>query len=225
MSSLTAPLNATTSVAPDSSQSSASSHLSTSAFNQLNEKSFLKLMTTQLQHQDPTQPVSQTQMASEMAQFSTATGIDSLNSGVNDIASAQQAGALSKAAGLVGKQVTTNGNALVTNNSGSANGAFALSGPAKDVRVTVSNADGETIDHVDLGRLGAGSHTFGWNKGSPNQAYQFSVDATDGNGAAVQSATSSLYTVNGVQSIGGAAELNLAGNSVPLALSKVQQVL
>lgn len=228
MSSLNAPLNATTSITPVStSQGSASgaSSTSSSAFNQLNEQSFLKLLTAQLQHQDPTQPVKQQQLASEMAQFSTATGVNTLNGNVSSLLSAQSAGSLARASALVGKQVTTAGNALVTDANGKATGAFALSSPAQSVQVDVANAAGKHIAKVELGALSAGNHTFNWANGSPNQAYQFSVSAAGSGGGAVSATSSSLYTVNGVKASGNSIALNLAGNPNPLALSKVQQVL
>lgn len=228
MSSLNAPLNATTSITPASktqASASAASSTSSSAFNQLNEQSFLKLLTAQLQHQDPTQPVQQQQLASEMAQFSTATGVNTLNGNVGNLLSAQSAGALAQASALVGKQVTTAGNALVTDANGQATGAFALSGPAQSVKVDVANAAGKQIAQVDLGTLSAGNHKFNWADGSPNQAYQFSVNATAAGGGAVTATPSSLYTVDGVKASGNSINLNLVGNPNPLALSKVQQVL
>lgn len=226
MSVLNAPMNATTQIKPATqSNSSSGSQKSTSAFNQINEKSFLKLLTTQLQHQDPTQPMKEQQLAGEMASFSTATGVNTLNKTAKHMASTQKASALSRASSLVGKQVTTKGDSLVTNSNGKATGAFKLNNAAKNVRVNVINSNGKTVGHVSLGSLGAGTHTFNWANGSPNQAYRFSVAAQSSSGGSVSATPSSLYTVTGVNSSGGSVNLNLAGSANSLALSKVQQVL
>ncbi|MGN8158771.1 flagellar hook assembly protein FlgD [Salinisphaera sp. RV14] len=228
MSVLNAPMNATTGIAPATQSTTgngSSSSTSSSAFNQINEQSFLKLLTTQLQHQDPTQPVKEQQLAGEMAAFSTATGVNTLNNTAQGMASTQTASALSKASALVGKQVTTSGDALVTNASGHATGAFKLNSAAKNVAVNVADASGKTVGQVSLGALGAGTHTFQWANGSPNQAYQFSVAASNSGGGSVTATPASLYTVTGVQSSGGAVSLSLAGSPNSLALSNVQQIL
>ena len=45
----------------------------------LGQAEFLKLMTTQLQNQDPFKPTDNTEMIAQMAQFSTVTGITEMN--------------------------------------------------------------------------------------------------------------------------------------------------
>lgn len=219
MSALNAPLKATATTSP------ATSPASTASFNVLNQQEFMQLLIAQLQHQDPTNPLQQQQLASEMALFSTATGINTLNDQVTQLAAAQNASAVAMAAGLIGKQVTTSGNALVTDSKGAATGAFTLANAAKTVDVAVLDASGKTVDHVSLGTLGPGIHTFAWSNGAANQAYQFNVTALDANGNMVNATTSSLYTVSGVSASGNTVELNLAGNPVPLSLSNIQQVL
>lgn len=219
MSALNAPLKSTTSTTP------ATSSTSTAQFNVLNQQQFMKLLITQLQHQDPTNPMKQQQLASEMALFSTATGIDTLNNEVSQLASAQNASAIARAANLIGKQVATSGDALVTDSKGGANGAFTLANAAKTVNVAVVDGSGKTVGHLSLGALGPGTHTFAWGNGSPNQAYQFNVTALDSNGNTVNATPLSLYTVSGVSASGNTVQLNLAGNPVPLALNQVQQVL
>lgn len=213
--------NPTANVQPAASSQVAGS----SQLNAINEKTFMQLLTAQLQHQDPTHPVSEEQLAAEMAAFSTATGIDTLNTTASQIASGQQSGSLGTASGLIGKQVATAGNALVTDSSGKAQGAFTIPAATTDATVSVQDSSGATVGTLNLGALGAGVHTFSWSGGSPNQAYTFAVTAKDSQGQALTATTSSLYTVNGVTLANGAIQLELANNSVPLALSKVQQVL
>jgi flagellar basal-body rod modification protein FlgD len=52
---------------------------------QLNESDFLNLLVTQLKNQDPTNPVSDTDLASQMAQFSSLQGMNDLNSSFNQL--------------------------------------------------------------------------------------------------------------------------------------------
>lgn len=219
MSALNAPLQSTTSTTPTSATGSASQ------MNSLNEQDFMKLLTTELQHQDPTQPLNEQQLASEMALFSTATGVQTLNQSVSDLSSKQAAASLSLASSLIGKQVATSGDALVTDNNGSANGAFTLANSSSSTVVNVLDASGKSVAQVKLGSLGPGLHQFSWSGGAPNQAYSFSVAANAADGASIQATPLSVYTVGGVNNSSAGVTLTLSGNPTPLPLAQVQQVL
>lgn len=52
----------------------------------LDQTSFLRLMTTQLKEQDPFNPVDNTQMVAQMAQFSSVAGISEMNVSLKSIA-------------------------------------------------------------------------------------------------------------------------------------------
>jgi flagellar basal-body rod modification protein FlgD len=65
---------------------------------------FLQLLTTQLKNQDPLAPVDQTQMLSQLAQFSSLEQMQNLNTTMSN--SAQFSG-LTQSASLIGKDVTT----------------------------------------------------------------------------------------------------------------------
>jgi len=72
-----------TSIAANNTTTAASGSSATGAmgaYNKLNQGDFLKLLTTQLAHQDPTSPVDNTQMLAQLAQFSTLAAADTTNS-------------------------------------------------------------------------------------------------------------------------------------------------
>ncbi|WP_353226594.1 flagellar hook capping FlgD N-terminal domain-containing protein [Novosphingobium sp.] len=56
-----------------------------SPYNNLNETDFLKLLTTQLANQDPTNPVDNTQMLAQLAQFSTLSAQNQTNTNLTTI--------------------------------------------------------------------------------------------------------------------------------------------
>lgn len=70
---------------------------SMSAYNNLTEADFMKLLTTQLANQDPTSPVDDTQMLAQLAQFSTLAAANTTNSDLSTIS-----GQISKATGSPG---------------------------------------------------------------------------------------------------------------------------
>lgn len=191
----------------------------------LTESDFLTLLTTQLKNQSPLNPQNPSDFAAELAQFSTASGVQTLNSTLGT-------GGGLQAAGLVGKNVAVAGNTLVLGTGGSAPGAFNLSANASDVKVTVSNAAGSVVDTIDLGPMNAGNQNFSWNGqssgGVAQQAgtYSYRISATSASSANTATATS--YAVVPVTSIvmggTGGPTLNLGGGLAPVALSAVQEV-
>jgi len=72
----------------------------------LSQTDFLKLLTAQLKNQDPTEPVDNAQFVSQMAQFSTVSGIEQLNKGLGDVAARLSAGEIAGAAALIGRTAT-----------------------------------------------------------------------------------------------------------------------
>jgi flagellar basal-body rod modification protein FlgD len=84
---------------------------------QLGEDAFLKLLTTQLQNQDPLKPMDDTQSVAQLAQFS---AVQSTNELKSSFASFQSNFAVMQSAGLIGKTVAAqsndgNGNATTVN--------------------------------------------------------------------------------------------------------------
>jgi flagellar basal-body rod modification protein FlgD len=190
----------------------------------LNQNDFLKLLTTQLEHQNPLNPQSPSDFAAELAQFTTASGVQTLNSTLGS-------GSGLQAANLVGKNVAVAGNALVLGSHGAAQGAFSLSAPAKDVNVAVLNSAGSIVNTIDLGAMAAGAQNFTWNgkaaDGTTQAAgtYSFQIVASAASGAAPTVTPFAVVPVTSVV-LGGqnGPTLNLGGGIAPAALSAVQQV-
>jgi flagellar basal-body rod modification protein FlgD len=195
----------------------------------LTENNFLQLLTAQLEHQDPLDPMTNDAFAAELAQFSTASGVQDLNTSF----SGQQAVA------LVGHNVAVSGNALVlsqsTSTSGSsgesATGAFDLSSAANNVTVTITNSAGQAVTTLNLGAMAAGVQTFSWNgqnSGGTRQSpgtYQFTVSATSASGSSVAALPYAVVPVTAVAlSSQNGPMLDLGGGLAPVAVSAVQQV-
>jgi flagellar basal-body rod modification protein FlgD len=191
----------------------------------LNESDFLQLLTAQLEDQDPLNPVSPSDFAAELAQFSTATGVQNLNTTMTQTSGMQ-------AAGLVGQNVAVPGSTLVLGSSGTATGAFSLSGASNNVQVAISNSSGSVVDVINLGAMSAGNQNFTWNGQSSAGTslaagnYTFSVIPSTPSGATTVTATT--YAVVPVNSVvlGGTngTTLDVGGGLAPVALSSVQQV-
>ncbi|WP_293779206.1 flagellar hook capping FlgD N-terminal domain-containing protein, partial [uncultured Oxalicibacterium sp.] len=73
---------------------------------------FLKLLVTQMQNQDPLNPMDNSQMTSQLAQLSTVTGIDKLNATLESLISNSTANNSLQAANLIGRGVLSEGNQI-----------------------------------------------------------------------------------------------------------------
>ena len=131
---------------------------------------FLKLLVTQMQNQDPLNPMDNAQVTSQMAQINTVTGISDLNKSMSGMSSLLLQMQTLQGASLVGHDVLVAGNALVPDDQGLAQGGFELDGPADSVLVSISDANGKLIDRIQLGAAGAGRHSFDWTAGNPAPA-------------------------------------------------------
>ncbi|HEY2540333.1 MAG TPA: FlgD immunoglobulin-like domain containing protein [Stellaceae bacterium] len=187
----------------------------------LNENDFLQLLTAQLEHQDPLDPTNADQFASELAEFSTATGVQNLEAS----SSGQQA------LGLVGQNVAVSGNTLQLGQSGGATGAYNLSSAASNVAVAITDPAGNRVASLNLGAMSAGTQSFSWNGTGANGAalapgtYSFRVSAVGASGAAVAATPYAVVPVTGV-GLGGQSGpmLDVGGGLAPVPLSAVQQV-
>jgi flagellar basal-body rod modification protein FlgD len=211
-----------------SSSSSASSSSGTSGTDL--QQTFLKLLVTQLQNQDPTNPMDSSQMTSQLAQINTVTGISQLNTTLSSLATQLNAGQSAQAAPLIGKTVLAPGN-TVSVASGAAQGmGVSLAAAVSDVKVTIKDATGKIVNTLDLGAQQAGSVPVAWNGKDSTGA-----TVADGNYTIVatgtingQPATATTLTTSQVTSVtqqsNGTAGLTLSnGSTVPL--TSVSQIL
>jgi len=164
------------SLSPTSSQASAAGDM---------QDRFLKLLVTQMRNQDPLNPMDNAQVTSQLAQISTVSGIDTLNTTLAAMASSFTAAQTLQASSLIGHSVLAPGNDLILQN-GAAAGGMQLDQPADAVTVTVIGPNGQTVKTIQLGPQQAGTRTFVWDGSTdaggqaPDGAYVFKVSAVQG---------------------------------------------
>ena len=203
-------INSTTANTAANSVSSTSSVNVNSANAQ--QDRFLKLLVAQMNNQDPMNPLDNAQMTSQIAQINTVTGIEKLNSTVENLASQFASQQLMQGTALVGRKVLVEGNQLALDSeSKQAYGAIDLAGSASNVKVQVLDASNREVGTVDLGTLSAGRHDFSWNASAyeGEGPLRFKVVAMNGE-TAVGSTALNLDQVSAVSLSNGALQLELA---------------
>jgi flagellar basal-body rod modification protein FlgD len=192
----------------DTKTSSQVTNSATSASEQSDR--FMKLLVAQMQNQDPLNPMDNAQVTTQMAQISTVSGLEKLNTTVNGLNSQFVQLQAMQSAALIGRDVAVEGNSLrVTDGTGE--GGFELSGAAKNVKVEIQNAAGTTIGTVDLTDLEAGRHDFSYAvpDSYKNSALTFKVTATNGT-TAVESMALQHQRIQAVSTFGDTLALELA---------------
>ena len=189
---------------------------------------FLKLLVTQMKNQDPLNPLDNAQVTSQMAQISTVSGIDKLNTTLQTMAASFTANQSLQATSMIGHGVLAPGSALTLQN-GAAIAGVDLPQTVDRLTVTIRNSAGIAVHSVDMGPQPAGTVAFQWDGVTDSGAaaasgtYSFAVSAQQG-GNAVNASTLSYGRVSGVSQGAQGVTLNVDGLGV-VALSGVKQVM
>ncbi|MBI5660354.1 MAG: flagellar hook assembly protein FlgD [Nitrosomonadales bacterium] len=189
---------------------------------------FLKLLVTQMKNQDPLNPMDNAQVTSQMAQLSTVSGIDKLNSTLQALSDSMAAEQSVSAAGMIGRGVLVPGATLNLAN-GQALGGIELALPADSVTVKIQDAAGSLVRTLQLGAQKSGVLPLGWDgmtdAGAPaaDGAYRFTAEGVLA-GNRSTAATLAFGVVNAV--IPGARGATLdVGGAGGFALSDVKRVM
>jgi len=182
----------------------------------LNQSDFLKLMTAQMQNQDPFNPVDNTQMVAQMAQFSQLAGISEMSTTLKALSEKLTATTASDAMAYIGKTVLTPGDTAYGRTSGGLAGAVELGAAASSAVVTITDANGSVLHRVDLGPRKAGTATYDWDgktdAGEDTGSGPFTVSVSAQNNGATVAATNLVWApVQSVSTTTGAAVLSLPG--------------
>ncbi len=161
----------------------------------LGQADFLKLMTTQLQNQDPFAPMDNGDFIAQMAQFSTVTGITEINNNLTNIGSKLEPNRIATAAQFLGHSVLIPGKVVSPDENGEIHGVIDLPASSTDVGLTFTNDSGEVVKTINLGSQNKGLVGFSWvdipdslkksNERLTIQAYAGNKNASDGVSTAV----------------------------------------
>jgi flagellar basal-body rod modification protein FlgD len=205
----------------------ASSSTAAAPANRLGQAEFLQLLTTQLQNQDPFKPMENGEFLGQMAQFSTASGINDLQAGFSQLAGALTQQQTLQAAALVGREVLVPGDQAALASGGRLDGVVDV--PASgSVRVTVYDGAGRRVRELPLGIQSTGPAAFSWDgrdaagREMPVGSYRITAAVSQGS-AEVAADTALRSRIESVSLADGAVRLQLAGRS-PVTLDQIRQV-
>jgi len=184
---------------------------------------FLKLMVTQLNNQDPMKPMESGDFLGQIAQFSTVTGIEDLQTSFSEFASSVSNDQALQAANLVGRRVSVPLQTGALTAGGTIDGELTLPASSPDVSIHITDQVGQIVRTIPLGTQPAGPVVFSWDgkqaDGTMAPAGLYNVNAQariDGQNFELDTHISADVDSVTLGGLGKPLELNLAGlGSVP----------
>ncbi len=183
--------------------------------------SFLKLLTTQLQHQDPLSPMDSNQFISQLVAFAGVEQQINSNSNLEKLIGLQNNNLTTSALGYIGKTVEATGDTTALA-GGTARFGYSLAGAAAATDLAVLDPSGHVV-YATKGEITQGDHSFTWNgqdmNGNtlPDGAYTLRVIAQDAAGNPVSTTTSVFGTVTGVANDETGLSLEVGSTKIPVA--------
>jgi len=189
---------------------------------------FLKLLVTQMKNQDPLNPLDNAQVTSQMAQLSTVTGIDKVNTALQALNDSVTSSQNLQAATMIGHGVLVPGKG-VDLTSGAGFGGVDLEQSVDRLDIAISDKSGAVVRNVNLGAQPVGLMNWQWDGRNDagevlaDGSYTFAASAMQ-DGKAVDVATLQFGMVNSVTQGKQGVALSV-GNMDGIALSQVRQII
>ena len=187
-----------------SSSSSSGSSLSSTTDNTIagNFQTFLTLLTTQLQNQNPLDPLDTNQFTQQLVEFAGVEQQLKTNDSLSTLVSLQQTAQATQALQFVGKTAVVAGNTAALSNSSA---TWELNVPsASTVNISIANSAGQTVYTGTYSANAGNNQPFTWNgQGSdgtqwPDGSYTLTATVADSSGNNVAITTQVGGTVSSV---------------------------
>ena len=222
-------VSGTTTVPASSTSSSTASSANALASQQIagNFQSFLQLLTTQLQNQNPLDPLDTNQFTQQLVEFAGVQQQLNTNDSLATLVSLQQATQSSEALSYVGKTATVTGNTAAMSNS---EAVWALSVPsASTVDISIASSTGQTVYTGTYDVSAGNNQPFEWNgvgtDGTqyPDGNYTLSATAKDSSGNTVAVTTAVGGVVSSVNLTQSPPLLTIGGQTY--TMSQIQSII
>lgn len=151
---------------------------------------FLKLLTTQLQNQDPLSPMDTTQFTNQLVMFSQVEQQLKSNDTLNKLLTMQTINMTALGVSFIGKDVQVAGSTFDANGTNSVNLAYSLPATAAAGTVSITDSHGNVV-YTKAAELSSGTHEFTWDgkmqdgTQAPAGTYTLTVSATDSTGGSL----------------------------------------
>jgi flagellar basal-body rod modification protein FlgD len=207
-----------TAPAPVSTNTSNPSTSNTVANQQIanNFQQFLQLLTTQLQNQNPLDPLDTNQFTQQLVQFAQVEQQINMNTSLTQLIALQQTAQMTQAVGLIGTTVTVDGSTAQLS-GGKANWSFSPTKPGT-ATINIKDSTGQIV-YTTTQTVNPGEQTFSWDGKSVSGAaladgkYTISISLKDTSGQTSDLSTERSGVVDSVDMTKNPPTLSIDGQT------------
>ncbi len=129
----------------------------------LEMEDFIKLFITQLQYQDPMNPIENNEMAIQLALFNQVDQLFKINKTLENLLNMSKSLDLAYISNLIGKKVKLETNIGRVENGEFLGGEFTLEEPVNNLEILIRDSNGNIVDKITLNGLKEGTYKIEWN--------------------------------------------------------------
>lgn len=192
------------------------------AKNTLDKDSFLKLLTTQLQKQDPLSPMDSNAFVAQLAQFSSVEALENMGKKLDVLALGQANANQMAVPQMIGKEILFTADQLAVTKGQPSRFSVALADASDTTVALLTDPSGKVVRTLSLGPHASGTFSATWDGldegGNPVESgkYTLTVSALKKDGTSVDAATAVRGVVTGVSFEGSVPQLLVGANVVQL---------
>ncbi len=196
----------------------------------LDKLDFLNLLTTQLQHQDPLDPMDDKEFVAQLAQFSSLEQLTNISSGVDGLTNAMSRQELINTATYIGKDITAAGYGISKSGDKISDVYYDFDEEISGGQVNIFDANNNIVRTELIGGRAAGRWPYSWDgkdykgKDMPDGVYNIYISAENAEGKPVLVNTDISGTVKAIQNTDGKTYLSL-GDGRMVDFSNVKYVV
>ena len=175
----------------------------------LDKDDFMRIMITEMKHQDPTKPMDADRMATQMAQITSVEQLKNVSNSLDKLAEKSSTSDRLAMSMMIGKSVTVDKGRFSHQKGTISPVSFELPEAAEKVKLTVLDDRGEEVATRTLDPMQAGPNTYNWDGinassiQSPSATYTVRIDAENKQGAKLKINPVAKETIVGVTFEGG----------------------
>lgn len=177
---------------------------------------FLNILLTQMQNQNPLDPMDTKEFTGQLAQFSSLEQQINTNSKLDSLLTSMQSNAATSAFGYIGQTAELNSKLSVVEDGG-VNWNYAINSAASKVNIKITDSTGKVLYSKDDTNIPSGTYSLKAlvadlsDKVPDGTVLGLTVTASDETGAAVRTDISTVVKVDGVESSANGIDLRSGG--------------
>jgi len=146
----------------------------------MDQDTFLTILVAQLTHQDPLNPMEDTEMTSQLAEFSSLEQLTNINAGIQSLADATAQSDMLSAVSFIGKEIKAEGYKISLSEGNASSIYYGFGEPVSGITMNIYDSEGAIVRTIDLGAKEAGSYQYEWD--GKNEAGELLADGQYGIG-------------------------------------------